>query len=148
MKKIGLTFILISILISCNSSDSKKSTADLKKEIIKTEKEFEAYCSKNGIANGFYTFADSNAVIKLKNDSLLIGKLGIKNHFDKTISKSAKVTWDADFVDVSDDGTMAYTYGKYIWTVTDSIGNKKEFKGIFHTVWKKQKDGSWKYVWD
>jgi ketosteroid isomerase-like protein len=32
--------------------------------------------------------------------------------------------------------------------VKDSVGNKKDFKGIFHTVWKKQKDGSWKYVWD
>ena len=23
-----------------------------------------------------------------------------------------------------------------------------EYKGIFHTVWKRQSDNSWKYVWD
>jgi hypothetical protein len=61
MKKIFLSFILVIALVSCTPSGSKKSEADLKKEIIKTEKEFEAYCGKNGIANGFYTFADSNA---------------------------------------------------------------------------------------
>jgi ketosteroid isomerase-like protein len=58
------------------------------------------------------------------------------------------VTWKPDFVDVSKDGEMAYTYGKFTWTFIDSLGNKNNFKGLFHTVWKKQKDGSWKYVWD
>jgi ketosteroid isomerase-like protein len=141
-------FIIIAVFLSCNDSGTKKSEAEYKKEIIKTEKEFEAYCGKNGIANGFYTFADSNAVIKLKNDSLLQGKINIKKHFEKTIPKNTKVIWDADFVEVSKDGTLAYTYGKYVWTVTDSLGTKKDFTGVFHTVWKKQKDGRWKYVWD
>jgi len=43
---------------------------------------------------------------------------------------------------------MGYTYGKYIWSSTDPAGKPITFNGIFHTVWKKQPDGSWKYVWD
>jgi len=43
---------------------------------------------------------------------------------------------------------MAYTYGKYTMTIIDSAGESKVSNGIFHTVWKKQKDGSWKFVWD
>lgn len=148
MKK-SIVFVIVSLLlVNCSEKSSKKSETELKNEIIKTEKEFENYCKINGIANGFYAFADSSAVIKLANDSLIKGKNNIKNHFDKSVSKSAKVTWNADFVDVSNDGTLAYTYGKYIWSVTDSLGNKKDFKGVFHTVWKRQKDDSWKYVWD
>ena len=84
----------------------------------------------------------------MANDSLIKGKNNIKNHFEKSVSKSAKVTWNADFIEVSNDGSLAYTYGKYVWSVTDSLGNKKDFKGVFHTVWKRQKDNSWKYVWD
>jgi ketosteroid isomerase-like protein len=43
---------------------------------------------------------------------------------------------------------MAYTYGKYLWKVKDTTGKIQEFKGVFHTVWKRQSDGSWKYGWD
>ena len=32
--------------------------------------------------------------------------------------------------------------------VKDSTGKTNENRGAFHTVWKKQKDGSWRYVWD
>ena len=148
MKKTILLFVSFITMVSCSDSKPKKSAEELKKEIIATEKAFEAYCKQHGIANGFYEFADSSAVIKLKNDSMLNGRTSIKNHFDKTVSKNATVTWNADFVGVSEDGTLAYSYGKYIWTVTDSLGKKQDFNGVFHTVWKRQKDGSWKYVWD
>lgn len=146
-KSIGLLFASL-LLINCSEKASKKSEADLKNEIIKTEKEFENCCKMKGIANAFYLFADRSAVIKLANDSLIKGKDAIKRHFEKFVSKNTKVTWDADFIEVSKDGSLAYTYGKYVWIVTDSLGNKKEFKGVFHTVWKRQKDDSWKYVWD
>lgn len=43
---------------------------------------------------------------------------------------------------------MAFTYGDYVFTSLDTLGNKKENKGILHTVWRRQNDGSWKFVWD
>jgi len=39
-------------------------------------------------------------------------------------------------------------YGKYSYSIIDSTGTEISSNGIFHTVWKKQPDGSWKYVWD
>jgi ketosteroid isomerase-like protein len=56
------------------------------------------------------------------------------------------LTWSPDFIDVSASGDMAYTYGKYNYTTTDSLGNVSEIEGIFHTVWKRQADGNWKFV--
>ena len=43
---------------------------------------------------------------------------------------------------------MAYTYGEYEFTSLDTLGKSKVSKGIFHTVWKRQGDGTWKYVYD
>jgi hypothetical protein len=35
------------------------------------------------------------------------------------------------------------------WIAKDNNGKIKEKNnGIFHPVWKKQAEGSWKYVWD
>lgn len=120
----------------------------LEKEIFATEKSFEKMCAEKGVAEAFYLFADDSAVIKRENDTLIIGKENIKNYHNNDFYKTASVKWAPDFIDVSNDGSMAYTYGKYIWTVKDENGNESEFKGVFHTVWKRQKDNSWKYVWD
>ncbi|MCL9806709.1 hypothetical protein NAT51_14340 [Flavobacterium amniphilum] len=144
MKKVMI--ILSSfLLLSCTK---QKDKTVLQEEIRKTEQDFNDSTSKDGIANAFYTFASEDAVIKRENDTLIKGKKAIKVYYSNPKFAKATVTWKPDFIDVSEDGTMGYTYGKYVWTATDSIGNKKEFKGVFHTVWSKQSDGSWKYVWD
>jgi ketosteroid isomerase-like protein len=60
-----------------------------------------------------------------------------------------KFLWNPDTVIVAERGELVYTYGKYEHLEKDSVGNLKiSSSGIFHTIWKKQKDGSWKFVWD
>lgn len=144
LKKI-LFFILTIFLISCTEPLDK---GKLKKDIFDTEKAFEKMAADSGIAKAFYFYATDDAVIKRENDTLISGKENIGKYYSKTDEKNTKVNWTADFIDVSDSGDMAYTYGKYVWKLKDSIGKVTEYKGVFHTVWKKQKDNSWKYVWD
>jgi len=102
-----------------------------------------------GIEKAFLNYADDNAVLE-RNDVLIKGKRSIAQSFKDLPSSSTKVslTWKPDFVDVSNAGDLGYTYGKYKYTSIDSLGKKHEAEGIFHTVWKRQPDGKWKYVWD
>lgn len=146
MKRLLLPVIIL--LFSCSKKTENPNSEALKQEVFKAEDDFKNLAQTKGIQEAFYQFADSNAVIKRDNDSLIEGKEAIKIYFGGPKYKTAKVTWKPDFVEVSNDGTLAYTYGKYVWTATDSLGATKDYKGRFHTVWKKQKDGSWKYVWD
>ncbi|MFZ4582470.1 MAG: YybH family protein [Paludibacter sp.] len=133
------------LLFSCaNKIDIAKEKAD----ILKTEQAFEKLAADSGIAYAFNAFAADSAVILRGNDSIIHSKQGIFNYYSHNGSDSASVTWTADFVDVSDDATMGYTYGKYLLKVLKANKTTKEYKGTFHTVWKKQPDGSWKYVWD
>ncbi|MGX7667400.1 YybH family protein [Flavobacterium pedocola] len=138
--------ILTIILIGCKPNSEQKP--DYKAEIIKAEKDFEKMVAEKGLAEGFYQYADSNAIIKREKDTLINGKESIRNYYSNPKFKKASVTWAPDFVSVSEKGDIAYTYGKYNWTVKDSTGKATIHKGIFHTVWKRQTDGSWKYVWD
>ena len=57
-------------------------------------------------------------------------------------------SWKPDFVDVSSSGDLGYTYGQYTFIRLDSIGNETASQGIFHTVWKRQSDGNWRFVYD
>lgn len=145
MKKFFLFGVVLVLIFSCNTSVEKES---LIKEIFNSEKAFEKMCAEKGIAEAFYFFADDSAVIKRENDTLIIGKEQIKEYYDKEFYKTAKVSWAPDFIDVSEDGTLAYTYGKYLWESKDEKGNDVEYRGVFHTVWKRQIDNTWKYVWD
>jgi len=103
---------------------------------------------EKGIAEGFWFYADSNAVIKRQNDTLIKGKENIRNYYSAVFYKTASVKWTPDFIEVSESGDMGYTYGKYLWQSKDSTGMISESRGVFHTVWKKQANGRWKYVWD
>ena len=104
--------------------------------------------AEKSISEAFYYFADENAVVNRGNDSLIFGKENIRHYYETRNLRNATVNWTPDFVSVADDGTLGYTYGKYIWKVMKESGDSAVAKGVFHTVWKKQKDGTWKYVWD
>jgi ketosteroid isomerase-like protein len=148
MKNIFKLLILLLVLSGCSPKSETKNLTYVKLEIVKAEKDFEKLVAEKGIAEGFYQFADSNAVIKRENDSLIIGKNNIKNYYQNSKYQNASVTWSPDDVAISDAGDMASSYGRYVWTFKDASGKEQVSKGIFHTVWKKQKDGSWKYIWD
>lgn len=146
MKKTIQFLLLLFALNGCTTKPKTKNLTYVKLEIIKVEKDFEKLVSEKGLAEGFYQFADSTAVIKRENDTLIRGRDNIRKYYSRYTD--ATVTWTPEFVNVADAGDMAYTYGKYVWTSKDAKGKEHVSKGVFHTVWKKQKDGSWKYVWD
>jgi len=118
-------------------------------EIVKTELEFAEMVQKEGIPKGFLTYAAEDVVLS-RNNNLIIGKESLRESYKNKESEfeNVSLTWKPDFVDVSSSGDLGYTYGKYIYTITDSIGRTKVIEGVFHTVWKRQSDGKWKFVWD
>lgn len=119
---------------------------DAIKEIARTENAFMEMTRTKGIAEAFHHFADESAVIKRENDTLIKGRQAIFAYYKKI--ENASVSWTPDAIEVSNDGTMGSSYGKYEWTVKDQAGKTTIYTGVFHTVWKKQPDGSWKYIWD
>jgi len=147
MKKIFLISVIAFVLMAFNHSMQwLKFQAD-RSELIKMEKEFSDYVQEQGIPAGFGKYAAEDAVIN-RNGNLIKGREAINKFYQTTRSKNDKLVWAADFADVSAAGDMGYTYGNYTYTAVDSAGNAKEYKGVFHTVWKRQKDGSWRFVYD
>ena len=114
-----------------------------------TEKAFEESVHELGLEKGFLAFAADDAVL-LRGDNIIVGKAALAESYanSHTDFSKVKLRWTPDFVDVATSGDLAYTYGKYKYTVIDSSGNEQSQEGYFHTVWKRQADGTWKFVWD
>jgi ketosteroid isomerase-like protein len=144
---LSLVFLLL-VMVSCNPKTENQSSGNFKEEIRKTEHEFKTLAKESSIAEAFYRFADSSAVINRGIDSLITGKENIKHYYERPVYQNATVDWEPDFIEVSVTGDLGYSYGKYLWQIKDSSGMVNEYRGIYMTIWKKQKDGTWKYVWD
>ena len=144
-----ILFIALFVLPACTTNKKVESTEKWKKEIVATELAFAEMAQKEGIPTAFQTYA-ANDVAVLRNKNLIIGKEAMTQFYQKKGSDSGKesLNWKPDFVDVSSSGDLGYTYGKYTYSITDSLGKTQEYNGVFHTVWKRQSDGKWKFVWD
>ena len=148
MNKISIFWVCsFLLLLSCACSDGSAEMEQWKAEVVKTENAFNELANKEGMAKAFQAFAAEEGVIKRGNE-IIKGKQAIGNWYVKNGNPNATLTWEPDFVDVSRSGDMAYTYGSFVFKSVDSVGATTESKGKFHTVWKKQNDGSWKFVWD
>jgi ketosteroid isomerase-like protein len=147
MKKVIKTIALILIITSCQKvTTSRYDKERSKREIIITEKDFEKKAAVDGIAEAFAFYAADRAVINRGN--LIFGKSAIRYFYEHQKNNDALLKWQPDFVDISSSCDLGYTYGKYTFSYKDSLGKVNESKGFFHTVWKKQADGKWKFVWD
>lgn len=133
---------------ACNRTQNE-TIENRKSEIVLAEADFNQMAADLGIPAAFEAFAADDAVI-LRGDSLIRGKEAIKNYYDQRYDGKDKIvlTWKPDFVEVAASGDLGYTYGSYKYVITDTIGNVKTSTGTFHTVWQRQPDGSWRYVWD
>ena len=145
--RLPISLLFCFFILSCSQNQTGLREKS-KVEIAAAEKDFEKMAGEKGIAEAFAFFADSGAVIKRQNDTLIKGKENIRSFYAGDFFKTASVKWTPDFVDASESGDMGYTYGKFTWQSKDSSGQVQEFHGVFHTVWKRQADGNWKYVWD
>lgn len=150
--KINLTLSLLLIsMLACTSSDQQKETTidpeQVKAEVRQAEKDFNDLAAREGVPAAFLAFAAEDAVLN-RNNQIFKGKEAMKTYFEAGTLQNVSLIWAPDFVDVSASGDMAYTYGKYQFSAVDSTGQEIKSEGIFHTVWKKQTDGSWKFVYD
>ncbi|MFC4721640.1 DUF4440 domain-containing protein [Geojedonia litorea] len=145
MKHILFQSLLLLFTLGACTPKTKDSTVQWKAEILDAETQFAALVKEKGLHEAFVAFADEDAVL-MRNNALIIGKKAIDERYKGMNSKN--LTWTPDFIDVSKSGDLGYTYGEYQFKYTDSTGIEHTDTGIFHSVWKRQKNGSWKYVWD
>jgi ketosteroid isomerase-like protein len=146
-RHIYIAFILSIILIGCNKSKTNENKTLWKSQILKVEQDFNDLAQKEGLIIAFETYAAPDGIIK-RGGKTIKGRAAITEWYRKDSRPNETLNWKPVFVDVSASGDLAYTYGGAVLTSIDSTGKKIERIGEFHTIWKRQEDGNWKFVWD
>lgn len=149
-KIIGLCILFASaclIVLSCKSSSNQVSIEKYKAEIREAEKAFARHAKEKNVKAAFLAFGAEDAVL-LRGNKLIRGKKAIAEYFNNQTLQNIRLEWEPDFIYVSESGDLAYTYGEYQFSATDNTGKAIADSGYFHTVWKRQPDGTWRFVWD
>jgi ketosteroid isomerase-like protein len=121
--------------------------AKLKTEVARMEDAFCAMAAERGLLAAFQHFAAPDVAFIDTDPRQWRGPAAVLERIGPD-QPGVKLTWSASFTDVSDDGTLGFNYGRYESRRTGPDGKESVHTGWFLTIWKRQPDGSWKYVMD
>ncbi len=138
MKKL---FLLLLLASACNYH--QEDPVMQRKILIKTDIDFAQMALEKGIREAFTYYAADEAVMMRDGSLPLFGKEEMVRDFVRHPRTGVTLSWVPVKADVS--GDLGYTFGK--WEMKFE-GKDTICYGSYVTVWKKQNDGSWKFVLD
>ena len=142
-----ITFLVAMVAFS-NVRVSASPAAEAKAETLRhLEAEFMKAAAERG-AEGYMSYYAADAVELPNGANILQGKDTIAKTMGFLDQKDNHLTWTPVYADIAASGDLGYTYGTYVFTSKDKDGNPVEKHGKYTSIWKKQKDGSWKVVLD
>jgi len=150
--KSSLFMITVAILVAMaallnfhpSASASVKATADTLRQL---EAEFMQATAERG-SQGYLSYYAEDAVEVPNGVGLIQGKANIAKTMGFLDVKDNHLTWTPVGADISSSGDLGYTYGTYEFRSKDKDGKPTVEHGKYTSIWKKQKDGSWKVALD
>jgi ketosteroid isomerase-like protein len=126
------------------SSASAKASPETLRQL---EAEFMKATSEHG-SQGYLSYYADDAVEVPNGEPLIQGKVNIAKTMGFLDQKDNRLTWSPVGADISKSGDLGYTYGTFEFRTKDKDGKTVVDRGKYTSIWKKQKDGSWKVVLD
>ena len=136
MKKILLAILVLS---SCNTKP-KENSKTAANEIIQADKAMSDMAAKEGFHKALLSYADDSVVKPNEGALPIIGKTILQNKWS-TVPDDSSITWQPFKAEAS--GDLGYTIGNWKYQTTDTT-----MYGNYCTIWKKQPDGKWKFIFD
>ena len=148
MKIVSYFIVLMMMLGACNVQvKEEKNATDLTKERIKlmeADKAFSDLCEEQGMRKAFIEYIDSNGVLLRPNTMPVVGAHAI-DYLIQFNDTGFTMKWQPHYSYVAQSADLGYTYGVY--SLTPSSRDTVLY-GTYVSIWKKQRDGAWKFVLD
>ena len=138
MKYIVLVVICLVVQLSVQAQSALQ-------EMVKTEQAFSKMAEEKPTQDAFLAFiADDGLLFR---PGAVNGKKWMLEHPAPPTDKKPLLAWQPSFAGMSASGDMGFTTGP--WEFKGDVKDEKPSAyGHFVTVWKKQTDGTWKFVVD
>jgi ketosteroid isomerase-like protein len=115
--------------------------------LIHLEAEFMKAAAEKG-SKGYLSYYADDAVELPNGAPAIEGKVNIAPGMNFLDDPNNRLTWTPTGGNVSSSGDLGYTYGTFEFRSNDKDGKPRVEHGKYTSIWKLQKDGSWKVVLD
>jgi len=139
MERTFLIVCLVFVLFSCTEN---KPVAD-PQVLADADIAFSDYSVKHGIQKAFIEFAHDSVVLLKDKTMPIVGKLSLIESYKGKSDSGVVLTWKPEKAFMAESCELGYTYG--FWKL---IAQKDTSEGTYLTIWKKDANGSWKYIAD
>ena len=140
-------FILCLIFTNCNSHKSP-NLKEIEDNLRKADSLIQNAVAQKDI-NSLISFYAEDAYLLPTAEPIVKGKFSIKQewqHIFQIPDFDNKSTLTK--IEISKDGSMAYTMGSYLAIMQGEDGNSVQEPGKWVTIWKKHSDGKWLIIMD
>lgn len=136
--KILILFLMLGMVATAHAQSALE-------EMVKTEQAFSKMAEEKSTREAFMSFiADDGLLFR---PGAVNGKKWMLEHPLLPSDKRPLLAWQPAYAGMAASGDMGFTTGP--WEAKGDINDEKPAGyGHFMTVWKKQSDGSWKFVLD
>lgn len=127
---------------------SSKKQSDAIEAIKKADLAFCEAAKARGLDGWMSWFAEDATAFPPGKD-LIHGQAALRQFYSGMFArKDFSIEWAPVQADAAGSGDLGYTIGKAKFRWTDKDGKAVDAAGKYLTVWKKQRDGSWKVAAD
>jgi ketosteroid isomerase-like protein len=126
------------------------AAGDPKAALMDADRAFARTTAEKGLDGWMGFMADDAAKTRRPGDKLTVGKAAIRAEDAAIFADPAKkLVWEPVDAHPFADGKSGVTSGRYKMIATDKDGKETVLStGGYVTVWRQDKDGSWKVVFD
>jgi len=145
--KIALLVIGVFMLTATMTLAGKPASPPAGSDVLlKLESDFEKATAARGW-DGFAEFFADDAADLQNGGPIVNGKQAIRENLGQW-APGMSLTWKPVKAEMAASGDLGYTYGTFVFQTKDKEGKRVTHSGKYATIWKKQKDGSWKVAMD
>jgi ketosteroid isomerase-like protein len=139
--KVGAMLLWILTMIGIVSAQKQSERTQNRRALVEMEHAFAKAAATKGTRDAFLEFLADDGII------FQPGPVNGKKFWGERQPRKGLLSWEPIFADVSRAGDLGYTTGPWEFRPNGPDDQPVAF-GQYFTIWKKQRDGSWKTVLD
>ncbi len=133
----------------CTSTSTNPAVARAEAEMLQADREFNQDVQQSGLEGWVRWFSDRGVMFQGDSAPPALGAEPIRKAMAEEFALPGHtLTWQPDGARALDSGKNGLTWGRWQRQFQGKDGKIMQLTGQYITVWRKQKDGSWRVVWD
>jgi ketosteroid isomerase-like protein len=140
--------IMAGLLVGAASAAAAEPGGEaVRAQLMRVDAEFSQAAQTLGVGEAFLRYADADATMLPPGQGPVTGLAGVREQF-ADFPAGTTLAWKPFKAEAAASGDLGYTLGTYEMHGKDKDGKPVVRYGKYCSVWKKQKDGAWKWVVD